>query len=215
VPVTVPGERGPSAGRNIQCATSHLFDPSPAPERLFVNWLFVIVTNVWDRPVAIDQLSQRTTWEKLEEIRMITKISSILAAALILGSVSLVTLFGLSAQGQPVGPMQTYCERSFTVTARATSITEFVRASTGKRIVVCGYVFEAGAAGVTFQLSYGTKVNCNVGTTVLPGPWALGINGELTNRGTSVGEVTPVSQALCYAITGTGLLTAVVYFDQY
>ena len=30
---------------------------------------------------------------------MITKISSILAAALILGSVSLVTLFGLSARG--------------------------------------------------------------------------------------------------------------------
>jgi hypothetical protein len=126
-----------------------------------------------------------------------------------------LTLFGLSALGQPVGPMQTYCEQSFTVTAGATSITEFVPASTGKRIVVCGYAVGAGAAGATFQLSYGTGINCNVGTTVLPAPWAVGIGGELINRGTSLGEVTPVSQALCYAITGTGPVTAVVYWDQY
>ena len=59
------------------------------------------------------------------------------------------------------------------------------------------------------------RVNCNVGTAVLSAPWAIGIGGELINRGTGVGEVTPVSQGLCYAITGTGLLTAVVYFDQY
>ena len=91
-------------------------------------------------------------------------------------------LFGLSALGQPVGPVQTYCEQSFTVTASATSITELVPASTGKRIVVCGYEVGAGAAGATFQLSYGTGVNCNVGTTVLPAPWAIGIGGELINR---------------------------------
>ena len=126
-----------------------------------------------------------------------------------------LTLFGLSALGQPAGPMQTFCERSFTVTAGATSITEFVPASTGKRIVVCGYEVGAGAAGATFQLSYGTGVNCKVGTTVLAGPWPVGINGELINRGTGVGEVTPVSQALCYAIIGKGLLNATVYWDQY
>ena len=126
-----------------------------------------------------------------------------------------LTLFGLSALGQPVGPMQTFCSQSFSVTAGATSIRQFVPASTGKRIVVCGYAVGAGAAAATFQLSYGTGVNCNVGTTVLPAPWALGIGGELINRGTSVGPVSPVSQALCYAITGTGVLTAVVYYDQY
>jgi len=126
-----------------------------------------------------------------------------------------LTLFGLSALGQPVGPMQTFCSQSFTVTAGATSITQFVRASVGKRIVVCGYAVGAGAAAATFQLSYGTGVNCNVGMTVLPAPWAIGIGGELINRGTGVGKVTPVNQALCYAITGTGVLTAVVYFDQY
>jgi hypothetical protein len=126
-----------------------------------------------------------------------------------------LTLFGLSALGQPAGPMQTFCEQSFTVSAGVTSTTEFVPASTGKRIVVCGYEVGAGAAGATFQLSYGTGINCNVGTTVLPAPWAIGIGGELINRGTGVGKVTPVNQALCYAITGTGLLTAVVYYDQY
>jgi hypothetical protein len=125
------------------------------------------------------------------------------------------TLFGLSVVGQPVGPMHTYCSQSFTLTAGATSITEFVPASTDKRIVVCGYKVEAAAAGVTFQLSYGTGVNCNVGTTVLPAPWPVAIGGELINEGTGVGKVTPVNQALCYAITGTGLLTAVVYYDQY
>ena len=125
------------------------------------------------------------------------------------------TLFGLPALGQPAGPMLTFCEQSFTVTAGATSITEFVPASTGKRIVVCGYEVGAGAAGATFQLSYGKGINCNVGTTVLPAPWRVAIGGELINGGTGVGKVTPVNQALCYAITGTGLLTAVVYYDQY
>ncbi len=126
-----------------------------------------------------------------------------------------LTLFGLSAVGQPVGPMHTFCSQSFTVTAGATSITEFVSASIGKTIVVCGYEVGAGAAGATFQLSYGTGVNCSIGTTVLPAPWRVAIGGELINGGTGVGKVTPVNQALCYAIAGTGLLTAVVYYDQY
>ena len=126
-----------------------------------------------------------------------------------------LTLFGLSALGQPVGPMQTFCSQSFSVTAGATSIRQFVPASTGKRIVVCGYAVGAGAAEATFQLSFGTGVNCNVGTTVLPAPWPIAIDGQVVNRGTGVGKVSPVNQALCYAITGTGPLTAVVYYDQY
>src|ERR1700747_1604839 len=109
----------------------------------------------------------------------------------ILLAVALI-VFGLSAVGQPVGPMHSFCSRSFTVTAGATSITEFVPASTDKRIVVCGYEVGAAAAGVTFQLSYGTGVNCNVGTTVLPAPWPVAIGGELINGGTGVGKVTPV-----------------------
>jgi hypothetical protein len=119
------------------------------------------------------------------------------------------------ARAQPVGPLASFCSKSFQVSAGATALTQFVAAQSGQRIQICGYVINAGAAAGTFQLEYGTGTNCGTGTQALTPAWSLGINGVLSNRGLGVGESTPLGQALCYVITGTGPVGAVVYWDQY
>ena len=94
-------------------------------------------------------------------------------------------------------------------------MTQQVAAVAGQRVVVCGYVLNAGASTATFLLSYGTGTNCSTGTTALTPTFSLPINGVVANRGVTVGEATAVGSALCYTITGTGPMNAVVYYDQY
>jgi hypothetical protein len=129
--------------------------------------------------------------------------------------VLLVLLSATRALGQSIGPGPAYCAKSFFLSAGATAMTQQVAAVAGARVVVCGYVLNAGAGAGTFQLEYGTGTNCGTGTQALTPQWSLGINGVLSNRGFGVGETTPVGSALCYTITGTGPMNAVVYFDQY
>jgi hypothetical protein len=129
--------------------------------------------------------------------------------------VLLVLLSATRALAQSVGPGPAYCSRSFFVSAGATAITQQVAAVAGQRVVICGYVLNAGAATATFLLSAGTGTNCGTGTNALTPTFSLPINGIIANRGVTVGETTPVGQALCYTITGTGPMNAVVYFDQY
>jgi hypothetical protein len=67
------------------------------------------------------------------------------------------------ARAQPVGPLASFCSKSFQVSAGATALTQFVAAQTGQRVQVCGYIVNAGAAAGTFQLEYGTGTNCGTG----------------------------------------------------
>jgi hypothetical protein len=129
--------------------------------------------------------------------------------------VALVVLLSARALAQSVGPSPAYCAKSFFVSAGATAITQQVAPVAGQRVMICGYVLNAGAAAASFQLEYGTGTNCGTGTQALTPQWSLGINGVLSNGGFGVGEATAVGSALCYTITGTGPLNAVVYYDQY
>jgi hypothetical protein len=129
--------------------------------------------------------------------------------------VALVLLSTTRALGQSIGPGPAYCGKSFFVSAGATAMTQQVAPVAGARVVICGYVLNAGAAAATFLLSYGTGSNCGTGTTALTPTFSLPINGVVANRGVTVGEATAVGSALCYTITGTGPMNAVVYYDQY
>jgi hypothetical protein len=53
------------------------------------------------------------------------------------------------------------------------------------------------------------------GTTALTPAFSVGINGVLVSRSPFVGLSTPASQALCWAVTGTGPLNAIVYYGQF
>jgi hypothetical protein len=128
---------------------------------------------------------------------------------------ALLLLSATRALAQTVGPGPAYCGKSFFVSAGATALTQQVAAVAGQRVVICGYVLNAGAATATFLLSAGTGTNCNVGTVALTPTFSLPINGVVANRGVTVGEATAVGSALCYTITGTGPMNAVVYYDQY
>jgi len=131
----------------------------------------------------------------------------------------LLLLLGLflstGAQAQQVGPPPLYCNQSFQVSAGATAITQIVAAVAGRAIHICGYDINAGAAAGTFQLSTGTGANCGTGTTSITPAFSLAINGVLSARNTTVWYSTPQGNALCYTITGTGPVQALVSYGQY
>jgi hypothetical protein len=125
------------------------------------------------------------------------------------------------ALSQQAGAQQVYCGRSFTVSAGATSITQAVAGVVGQTIAVCGYEINAGAAAGTFQLTAGTGTNCNTNTVNITPVYTLGINGVLASRLPNAFYSTPipvppaVGYSLCYTITGTGPINALVTYHQY
>jgi hypothetical protein len=130
--------------------------------------------------------------------------------------VLLASLLGCQpSSAQQAGAQQVYCGRSFVVSAGATSITQAVAGVAGQVIAVCGVDLNAGAAAGTFQLTVGTGTNCNTNTTNITPVWSLGINGVMTSRLPVAYFTSPSGYQLCYTITGTGPINALVTYHQY
>lgn len=146
-------------------------------------------------------------------MKRLAVIRCTIAASLLAGAILPQQIVPASAQ--QVGPPALYCNKSFVVSAGATSITQIVAAVTGQAIHICGYDINAGAAAGTFSLTVGTGANCNANTTAVTPAFSLGINGVLSARNTTVWYSSPPAYMLCYTITGTGPVGAVVSYGQY
>jgi hypothetical protein len=127
----------------------------------------------------------------------------------------LIALWSSGAVGQTAGPPTLYCNKSFVVSAGATAITQIVAPVAGQSLHLCGYDLNTGAAAGTFQLSIGTGSNCGTGTTSVTPAFSLGVNGVLVSRPGGVWYSSPVGSALCYTITGTGPMNALVSYGQF
>jgi hypothetical protein len=128
----------------------------------------------------------------------------------------LMLLWPGDASGQQVvGPPTLLCNKSFIVSAGATSITQAVAGVAGQAIHICGYVLNSGAAASTFQLSVGSGTNCGTGTVQVTPAFSLGVNGVLVSQHGFAWFSSAAGSALCYAITGTGPLNALVSYGQY
>jgi hypothetical protein len=115
----------------------------------------------------------------------------------------------------PAAAQTLTCGRTLVISAGATSIIQAVAASSSTSVVtICGYELNAGAAAATFQLTGGTGTNCNVNTVSLTPVFSLGINGVLVSRSITPQMQTAPGSSLCYTITGTGPMNAVVYYQQ-
>ena len=123
---------------------------------------------------------------------------------------------GAEAQAQQIGPAPVYCNKFFTINAAAaTSILQIVAPVGNQTIYVCGLTLNAGAAAATFSLTAGTGANCNTSPLIMFPTVQLGINGVLDSRSPVIGSTSDPGDALCYTITGTGPLSAVVYYGQF
>jgi|SRR5215831_15338549 len=136
------------------------------------------------------------------------KVLWVLALILLLGGCQ-------PSAAQQAGAQSVYCGRSFTVSAGATSITAAVTANADQFMAICGYTLNAGAATATFQLTVGTGTNCNANTVQITPPYQLGINGVLVDRQVTAFYSTPKGYQLCYTITGTGPIEALVTYHLY
>jgi len=125
----------------------------------------------------------------------------------------LAGLMSLAASAQP--PTEVLCSRSFTVSAGAQPATIGVAARAGFQIAICGYDINAGAAPGTFQLFYGTGALCSGSPVNLTPVFSIGINGVLVSRSSNASMTAPPGNAVCYNITGTGPINAVVYYSQF
>jgi hypothetical protein len=121
---------------------------------------------------------------------------------------------GEPAKAQTVGPPALYCNKSFVVSAGATSQAQVVAAVAGQSIHICGYDINAGAAAGTYQLTVGTGVNCNANTVNVTPVFSLGINGVLVSRA-PIWFSSAQGAQLCHTITGTGPINAVVSYGQF
>lgn len=123
-----------------------------------------------------------------------------------------LALSGLFTVG-PAAAQTLTCGRTVVLSAGATSITKTVSSSPGSVIVICGYELNAGAAAATFKLTGGTGTNCNANTVDLTPVFSLGINGVLISRSPLPQMQTAPGSDLCYTITGTGPMNAIVYYQ--
>jgi hypothetical protein len=133
----------------------------------------------------------------------------------IVGSLLLLYGCGEPAKAQQVGPSALYCNKSFIVSAGATSQAQVVAGVANQAIHICGYDINAGAAAGTYQLTVGTGTNCNANQVNVTPVFTLGINGVLVSRNGPVWFSSAQGAQLCHTITGTGPINAVVSYGQY
>jgi hypothetical protein len=129
----------------------------------------------------------------------------------------LLLLYGCGepAKSQTTGPPALYCNKSFTVSLGATSITQVVAGVANQAIHICGYDILTGAAAATYQLTVGTGTNCNANTVNITPAFSIPANGGLVSRNTTVWFSSAQGAQLCHTITGTGPVTAVVSYGQF
>lgn len=132
----------------------------------------------------------------------------ILAAILVLAGL----LFACSEPAKA----QRLCDRvSFVTGVGATPVTEFVPASGQLRVYLCGYMLTATGNAATFQVFSGSGTNCATNKQAMTNVVALPNGGNLVNRLATPTQSTPQGEAMCAEVTGTGTISATVYWAQF
>lgn len=108
----------------------------------------------------------------------------------------------------------TPCDQSAVISGATAATAAIAAASTGKRVVVCGFTVTGGGA-TSFKLVYGTGATCGTGTADLTGAMELGDNTSI-GFGDGLSTIrTPVSQALCWVNSAAVQISGVVSYGQY
>lgn len=111
---------------------------------------------------------------------------------------------------------QRACDRvSFVTGVGATPVTEFVAGTGAQRVYLCGYMLTASGNAATFQLFSGSGTNCATNKTALTNVVSLPNGGNLVNRLATPTQYTPPGEAMCAEVTGTGTISATVYWAQF
>jgi hypothetical protein len=121
---------------------------------------------------------------------------------------------GEPAKAQTVGPPPLYCNKVFQISSGSAGAV-IANGVAGQSIHICGYDINAGAAAASFGLYVGTGSICTTNLTNIVPNMSLGINGVMVSRNTTVWYSSPPGYSLCFNITGTGPITAVVSYGQY
>lgn len=113
------------------------------------------------------------------------------------------------------------CNKVYSVNQGATSIAKIISGAAGSAIQICGIDVNAGAAGSSTIVSYGTGVNCGTGNVVLIPAIVLGINGVFVDHVAVPHFPVPSVNAsgvpidLCLNTTGTGPTTIMIFYAQF
>lgn len=125
-------------------------------------------------------------------------------------------LFLAPARAQPttIGPGNAIlCNLATPVNVGVSGVTQILAAITNQRIVICGWQITNTNPTGTFQLSYGTGVNCATGNVVLTPVMSVGTNAVTDHTGFAILQ-TPLSQALC-ANPSAATISAIIWSAQF
>jgi hypothetical protein len=130
--------------------------------------------------------------------------------------VVLLALWAGPAFSQAVGPQPIYCNKAYSQNnVAATSATTIIFAG-GKTISMCGWnISNTGGSSSTVAFTAGTGTNCGT-NTVNPGLSILVGNGQNNIDHDTVASASMIQgYDLCWTITGSGTINAVIYYGLY
>jgi hypothetical protein len=122
------------------------------------------------------------------------------------------------AFAQEIGPSPIYCNSTYSVSGQSGPIaqTRIVQNNGSQTISMCGWnIANTGGAAVTISFQSGTGTNC--GTNTVVGTTAVTVGNGAQNidhdpvASFSIGK----GQDLCWTVTGTGNINAVIFFGAY
>ena len=119
---------------------------------------------------------------------------------------------------QEIGPSPIYCNSTYSVSGQSGPIaqTRIVQNNGSQTISMCGWnISNTGGAAVTISFQAGTGTNCGTGTIV--GTTAVTVsNGAQNIDHDPVASFSiPKGMDLCWTVTGTGNINAVIFFGAY
>ena len=119
---------------------------------------------------------------------------------------------------QEIGPSPIYCNSTYSVSGQSGPIarTTIVANNGNQTISMCGWnISNTGGAAVTMSFQAGTGTNC--GTNTIVGTTAVTVsNGAQNIDHDPVASFSiPKGMDLCWTVTGTGNLNAVIFFGAY
>lgn len=139
-------------------------------------------------------------------------VPSIIAAAAVVGFISMLAYLPLPARAQQVGQLN--CSQSVIYDASTNGPTQLVANASQSQIYICGFLLTAGGTA-NVKLEYGTGTACATGETALTPAFPMVTQMIITDsapmwRGLRV----PPAKNLCINASAGVAVQAIVFYSQ-
>jgi hypothetical protein len=130
----------------------------------------------------------------------------------------LLALLPAPAPAQEVGPSPVYCNNTFAVSGQSGPVaqTRIVQNPGNAVISLCGWnISNTGGAAVTITFQGGTGSNCGTNTATANMAVTVSNGAQNIDHDPVASRSMAQGQDLCWTITGTGNVNAIIFYGMY